>query len=152
MEVGSRAGFPAGNLSNFTPHAFVFEGVECASMEGLLQSFKSEDLKEQVEICKLVGFNAKRRGQELNEAWKSCQTLWWQGRAFDRQSKEYQLLLDKAFDALAENKLFRHALLASGDEILTHTIGCSDSRDTVLTEDEFCSRLMRIRLRLKQGI
>ena len=151
MEVGSRAGFPAGNLSNFTPHAFVFEGVECASMEGLLQAFKFEIPEEQVEVCKLAGFKAKRRGQERNEAWKTTQTLWWRGQTFERHSEGYQLLFNRAFDALADNEVFQHALLASGDEVLTHTIGNPVQSDTVLTEEEFCCRLTAIRSRLKQG-
>ena len=30
-------------LSNFAPNAFVFDGVACASLEGLLQSLKVQD-------------------------------------------------------------------------------------------------------------
>lgn len=40
MDIGSGKVGPAGGLSNFRPRPFVFDGVECASMEGLLQSFK----------------------------------------------------------------------------------------------------------------
>jgi len=152
MEIGgSNREFPGKELSNFTPHAFEFDGVECASMEGLLQAFKFEEVSDQIEICRLVGFEAKRRGRDRNEAWKSCQTLWWLGHAFNRHSSQYQMLLDQAFDALAENKLFQQALLASGDEVLVHSIGTPDPNHTVLTEEEFCSRLTSIRSRLKRG-
>ena len=37
MDIGSGNGYPSGALSNFSPHPFVFDGVECNSMEGLLQ-------------------------------------------------------------------------------------------------------------------
>ena len=38
MDIGSKAGYPASALSNFASHPFVFDGVECASMEGLVQA------------------------------------------------------------------------------------------------------------------
>ena len=151
MDVGSRSGYPASALSNFAAHAFMFDEVPCASMEGLLQSFKFDKPHIQVEVCKLVGFGAKRRGQKRNKAWKRLQTLWWKGQTYDRHGKEYQALLDKAFDALAGNDSFRRALLASHNAVLTHSIGNSNPSDTVLTEREFCSQLTKIRLRLQGG-
>jgi len=39
-----------------------------------------------------------------------------------------------------QSKSFQRALLASGDANLTHSIGKADSKKTVLTEREFCSR------------
>ena len=38
MDIGSGSGYPSSTLSNFAPHAFTIDGVECASMEGFLQS------------------------------------------------------------------------------------------------------------------
>jgi predicted NAD-dependent protein-ADP-ribosyltransferase YbiA (DUF1768 family) len=40
MDIGSGSGFPSAALSNFAPHPFVIDGVECNSMEGFLQSLK----------------------------------------------------------------------------------------------------------------
>ena len=40
MDISSGNGYPAGSLSNFAPHGFIIDGVECASMEGFLQSLK----------------------------------------------------------------------------------------------------------------
>ncbi len=148
MDVGSKHGYPAGALSNFTPHPFVFDGVECASMEGLLQSFKFDKVHIQVEVCKLTGFAAKKRGMPRNQTWQRLQKLWWKGVAYDRDGKGYQDLLDRAYDAMFENTKFRQALKASGRAVLTHSIGRSNIRETVLTEREFCSRLMRLRDRL----
>lgn len=148
MDIGSKGTYPASDLSNFAPHAFLFDGVECFSMEGLLQSFKFRDHDEQKEVCKLIGISAKRRGQVQNTSWKREQVLWWKGQPYDRHGVSYQELLDRAFDALSENSSFCDALRASGAENLTHSIGTTDPRDTVLSEVEFCSRLMRIRARL----
>lgn len=152
MDIGSKSGYPAGALSNFSPHPFTFDGVECASMEGLLQAFKYDKPHIQVEICKLVGLKAKRKGQSRNKAWKREQTLWWQGTAYPRKSDEYQQLLDRAFDALTENTGFQKALLATNDAVLTHKIGKSKEADTVLTEREFVSRLTTIRARLQDKV
>lgn len=148
MDIGSKLGFPAGTLSNFTPHAFIFDGVECSSMEGLLQSFKFKDSQIQIEICKLRGFEAQRRGQEKNGAWKSVQQLWWKGVEYNRHGPEYQELLTQAFHALSKNEAFRQALIATGNEPLTHSVGKSDPKDTILTEQEFCTQLIRIRLNI----
>lgn len=150
MDVGSRNGYPAANLSNFSPHPFTLDGVECASMEGFLQSLKFSNPEMQVEVCKLVGFAAKKRGIEKN--WQRTQTLYWRGVSIPRDSPEYQTLLDRAYDALSLNMSFRKALLASGDATLTHSMGRSDYHQTVLTVREFCSRLTRIRTRLQDEI
>lgn len=150
MDIGSKAGYPASALSNFAPHPFLFDGVECASMEGLLQSFKFDEPHIQKEVCKLVGISAKRRGTERNKEWKRNQKLWWMGKEYDRHGEEYQKLFERAFNALAQNKSFQKALLATGKTPLTHSIGKSNRTETVLTEREFCSRLEKIRERLQR--
>lgn len=149
MDIGSGTGFPSATLSNFSPHPFVFDGVVCNSMEGLLQSFKFSNPDIQMEVCKLVGKQAKFKGKK--KKWWKDQTLYWQGKEFKRDSKEYQNLLDKAFEALATNDSFKKALLATGNATLTHTLGKNKIEETVLTKQEFCSRLTRIRDRLKGG-
>ena len=145
MNIGSKNGGVAGRLSNFTPRKFIFDGVECNSMEGLLQSFKFDKPHIQAEVCKLTGFAAKKRGFPRNSAWKTAQTLWWKGVAYKRDSEEYQKLLDRAYLALFSNIKFKCDLLSTGNAVLVHTIGCPKKSETVLTEQEFCSRLMRLR-------
>ena len=147
MDIGSGSGFPSATLSNFSPHPFVFDGVECNSMEGLLQSFKFSNPEMQKEVCKLVGKQAKFKGKK--KKWFKTQTLYWQGKEFKRDSEEYQELLDRAFDALSTNEGFKKALLATGNSTLTHSIGKTKQSETVLTRTEFCSRLTKIRERLR---
>ena len=147
MDIGSGSGFPSAALSNFAPHPFVFDGVECNSMEGLLQSFKFSNPEMQREVCKLVGKQAKFKGKK--KKWFKTQTLFWQGEEFKRDSEEYQALLDRAFDALSTNEGFKRALLATGHSTLTHSIGKTKQSETVLTRTEFCSRLTAIRERLQ---
>lgn len=147
MDIGSGNGYPSAALSNFAPHPFVFDGVECNSMEGLLQSFKFSNPEMQKEVCKLVGKQAKFKGK--NKKWYKTQTLYWQGVEYKRDSQEYQELLDRAYAALATNEGFRCALLLTGDAPLTHSIGKIKQNETILTRNEFCSRLMNIRRMLQ---
>ena len=148
MDIGSGSGFPSATLSNFAPHPFVIDGIECNSMEGFLQSLKFSNPDMQKEVCKLVGKAAKFKGKK--KKWWRTQTLWWQGVEIARSSQEYQDLLDRAFNALAQNNGFRAALLATGNSVLTHSIGKNKITETVLTRQEFCSRLIKIREKLKE--
>lgn len=149
MDIGSGTGWPSAALSNFAPHPFVIDGVECASMEGFLQSLKFKEPAMQAEVCKLVGKAAKFKGKK--KKWWKTQTLYWNGVEYARDSEEYQELLDRAFDALAQNTGFQKALLATNNSTLTHSIGKSKEQETVLTKQEFCSRLMKIRNTLQKG-
>lgn len=146
MDIGSKHGYPAGALSNFTPHPFKIDGVYCASMEGFLQSLKFENKGVQEEVCRLVGFAAKKRGSCRTKAWQRAQSLWWRGVKLDRHGEKYQELLDRAYLAMySQSGSFRRALVASGKAVLRHSIGRTNPRETILTVSEFCGRLMRLR-------
>jgi predicted NAD-dependent protein-ADP-ribosyltransferase YbiA (DUF1768 family) len=149
IDIKAKAPFPAGALSNFTPHAFTLDGVACRSVEGFLQSLKIEDSAEQAIVCGLSGVEAQSRGRR--EDWSSG-TLWWRGQPVDRLSEAYQELLDRAYDALfAQAPKFRNALSATGHAPLTHRMGKSDPCETILTEAELCTRLERLRARLRNS-
>ena len=150
MEIKSGAKGPVRKLSNFTARPFVFDGVQCACPEGILQALKYDNPEMQREICMLSGREAKARGQERNEIWQKHQVLWWLGREYPRESSEYQGLLDRIYEVLSRIPEFQDDLLATGEEILTQSIGEKDPKKTVLTEEEFCSRLMKIRKELKE--
>ena len=146
MDIGSGKEYPSNALSNFAPHPFIFDGVQCNSFEGWLQSTKFKDIKIQKSVCLLAGKAAKFKGK--SKKWFTTQKLYWNGVEYARDSKEYQELLDRAFDALSENTSFQKALIASGKAVLTHEIGKSKENETVLTKREFISRLNKIRDRL----
>lgn len=148
LDIGAGKGGPAARLSNFAPHPFVVDGVACNSMEGFLQSLKFKNPEMQKEVCTLVGKKAKFKGKK--KKWWRDQTLWWRGNPINRHSKEYQGLLDMAFEELAKNTGFQKALLATNDAVLTHSIGKRDASRTVLTTQEFISRLTQIREQLKK--
>ena len=147
MDIGSGNGYPSAALSNFAPHPFVLDGVEIASMEGFLQSLKFKNVDMQKYVCTLVGKAAKYKGKD--KKWWQTQTLYWQDKEYKRDSKEYQLLLNRAYNALYQNEGFKKALEASKPSILTHSIGKNDESKTVLTQSEFCGRLMKLRMGAK---
>lgn len=148
MDIKSGNGYPAANLSNFTPHPFEIDGVQCASMEGFLQSLKYKNPDMQQYVCTLVGKKAKLKGKE--KKWYNEQILYWQGVSYPRDSRAYQNLLDRAFEALSKNKKFQKALKATGNATLTHSIGEKDLKKTVLTRQEFINRLVNLRNQLQE--
>lgn len=144
MDIGSKSGYPSSSLSNFAGHRFEIDGIQCNSMEGFLQSLKFKEPHIQEEVCKLIGVKAKYKGKP--KKWWQTQILFWRGKEIKRDSKEYQELLDKAYNCMyRDSESFRNALKASGNATLTHSMGKNDKSKTVLTNTEFCGRLMKLR-------
>jgi hypothetical protein len=147
LEIYSGNPYPSNELSNFYPHKFTvtWKGftVECESIEGFLQSLTYESPEKQKQICSLTGLTAKHKE---NTSWKKTQTLWWNGEPIKRKSFDYQNLLDEAYMSMCmQSESFRKALKASGNAKLTHSLGEKEEKKTILTEFEFCSRLMNLR-------
>jgi len=143
--INIRYGTENGALSNLTARRFFIDGIECASMEGFLQSLKYEDLEKQKYCCTLTGHEARNYGRQAPD-WRTTQTLYWRGVAYDRHGEDYGELTWRAYVLMfqAENGA-KQALLATGLRKLDHTIGHSDPRETILTKREFCDRLTEIR-------
>ena len=143
MNIGSGDSYPSCALSNFAPHPFTFDGVECASMEGFLQSLKFSNPDMQAHVCTLVGKAAKFKGKK--KKWYRDQTIYWKGMPIHRESEAYQILIENAYNALFLNDGFRRALAATGKSTLTHSMGKNKMNETVLTEREFVRNLTRLR-------
>lgn len=144
INVWSSSKYPSDVLSNLANNGFVFDGIECLSMEGFLQSLKYKNPEEQKSICALTGKNAKAK--TINDSWKLDQKVYWKGKTIDRLGPEFQSLIRRAYQALFEqNEVFRTALLLTKDKKIYHVNGKSDPRDTILTEKEFCDILHFLR-------
>ena len=132
-------------LSNFNSYQFTIDGVECASMEGFIQSLKTDDIHVQRQLCTMVGRVAKRAGRLLPD-WRPNQTLYWNGVTYNRHSEGYINLVTRAYSLLAnQNEEFRTLLISTGESTLTHKVGSQIMNETVLTEREFCDILIGIR-------
>lgn len=150
MDIHSKKAYPANALSNFSPHPFIFRDFPVNSMEGFLQGLKFKNPDMQVHVFTLVGMSAKKKG--ANKNWYRDQTLWLMGHPIERKSDHYQVILDEAYESMfRQNEKAKNALLATGDAVLTHSIGKRKQNETVLTEHEFISRLTNIREKLKYG-
>ena len=150
MEIHSKHPYPSNALSNFAARPFKFDGVDCGSMEGLLQSLKFEDPELQAQCAKLSGIEAKNFGSQANAAWTSHQTLWWKAKPYPRLSEQYADLVLCAYESMARQcPDFIEALRATLGEELTHSIGTPDPSMTVLTEAELCHALNHIRRQIQ---
>lgn len=147
VDIHSKGEYPSCALSNFAEYEFFIDNVKCAGMEGFLQSLKFRSVRKQKQVCLLSGKEAKysTRHTLAQLRWRMTHKLYWQGKRINRLSDEYQKLLDRAYEALSENVNFQAALKVSLPYRLTHSIGKTDMRKTVLTEYELISRLERIR-------
>lgn len=150
INIYSKSGNEIGQkLSNFYPHTFTFGGIEFGSFEAFVQCLKFSDPEEQMKVAGMDAKSAKAAGQtqhwQENGGW-----LYWKGRTINRYGREYQRLLDQAYDALCQNAKFADALRRSRRPLLIHTIGKLRRKDTALTSIEFCRILTRKRRKLLQ--
>ncbi len=143
IDIYSKGEYPANILSNFAVNNFTFDGVECASMEGFLQSLKYRNIEKQREVCGLTGKEAKTAGNK-KFSWKLSGNLYWQGRRYKRKSKEFDGLRLRAYEALLGNDVFRNALMSTKGKTLKHTMGKHKKRATILTEEEFIGYLNKL--------
>lgn len=130
-------------LSNLCPYPFEIDGVKCASMESFIQSLKVEDAKMQADVCSKTGPFCYSIREMFND-WRTTQTVYWKGKPINRQSDDYFLLLKEAYDKLLEQSpIFRYALteVKKHNYSLTHSIGCTDKTQTLLTPDEYITLL-----------
>ena len=143
IDIWSHSDYPSQVLSNLCSNPFTFDGVQCGSMEGFLQSLKQQDSNKQRQICAMKGRNAKRA---TTARWQADQIVWWKGIAIDRQSEDFQQLLRHAYQAMFDqSERFRTALMATRGMKLYHSRGKSDPFKTILTEQEFCQILTDLR-------
>lgn len=144
MEIYSKGEYPANILSNFAPNSFIFDGIECASMEGFLQSLKFRNQYKQIKVCSLIGKEAKKIGSK-KFFWKITGIVWWKGKKIKRSSPEFENLLADAYKSLYLNPQFRAALESTQGEVLSHSMGKHNKRKTILTEEEFITLLDMLR-------
>ena len=143
LNIRSHAPGTAGRLSNYTQRRFTFDGVACASIESVLQSFKCPDPVLQAAICSMSGRWAKHAGSEF--AWQENQLLYWQGEAYPRLSQAYQQLLDRLYLTVYEqDEGFRADIAAIRSKKIDHRMGQSNPAETVLTRHEFVLRLQKL--------
>ncbi|MCD7780511.1 MAG: hypothetical protein LUH05_07565 [Candidatus Gastranaerophilales bacterium] len=145
LDIRSNGLYPANVLSNLAYKPFVFDDVYCSSMEGFLQSLKTKDVQEQRKTCLLYGGSARKKSSKYKN-WKTEQKLYWNGKEYDRDSKEYEELLYNAYKKCYEqNDIFKEALSSTKNLTLTHKDGKIDKDSTIITQEEFINILTKLR-------
>lgn len=136
-------------LSNLFPYQFLIDDVQCSSMEGFLRSLCISDETrvgrlQKKELCSLSGVNAYRIRYYLPD-WRKNQIVYWNRKEISRESEEYNKLLERAYDALFQNNLFKLVLSnVPKDATLIHSIGNKDKKETLLTAEEYIFQLNRL--------
>lgn len=129
-----------GRFTTFAEHRFTFDGVECRSLESVLQSFRFADCNEQIRICSLDPWQARQEGKQND--WTLTETLYWQGTSYSRLKPEYQELLDRLFQQMFEqDAVFRLDCLLLRKGEITLPKWTKNPRLTVLNAKEYRLRL-----------
>jgi len=151
-DISDNRGWPYGMLDPSAPVRFEIDGVECASLDGFVESLKFSTVKEQKNITKRVGNDAKKNSA-IKDFFPHNKTadrmLHWQGESFKRNSKTFDKLIARAFREMAKNPRYQAALLLTQDVTFTHSKGKANKKDTVLTKKELIDNLTELRAELK---
>lgn len=136
-------------LSNLHAYNFALGNYIYASFEAFLRCLVIETTEQNIqlkkEVSRLSGADAYFIREFLPD-WREKQILYFEGEIIERSSPRYQDILDIAYNALFENSaIFRLALKKSTGKILVHTNGHHEKMETLLTEEEYISRLNKLR-------
>lgn len=150
-DISDERGFPFGMLDPSAPVRFEIDGVQCASLDGFLESLKFERIIDQKNINKRVGNDAKKRGKEKDNPGnqRANRVLYWQGDTFKRNSKTFNKLLVRVFREMAKNARYQAALMATQDVNFRYPKGKANKKDTILTKKELTDNLKKLRADLK---
>lgn len=152
-DISDDRGFPFGMLDPSAPVRFEIDGMQCASLDGFIESLKFEKIKDQKNITKRVGNDAKKRGIQKDNLGNqtASRKVFWQGESFNRNSKKFKDLLSRVFREMAKNPNYQAALMATEDSDFTHSKGKTNKKDTLLTKKELIENLQELRSELKAG-
>lgn len=134
-----------GILSNLKKRSFMFAGINCNSIEGVLQGIKFKDVDKQKKIAIRHGMDAKRSGQGKRLD-RQGMLAHWNGQSYRRDSKAYNQFVRSIYWAACWADVdMQVALIESGDRPFIHPIGSKDIEKSVLTENEFVTILTDLR-------
>lgn len=124
-------------LSNLFPYEFYFSGEMFGSAEGFFQSLKFKNKKMQHYVFKMSGVNSNNIKAAGDYDWRESSIVFFKGKQYNRNGKNYSRLIDKMYMGLLQNPLFMSALKNVGDKYILHSIGETDKTKTTFTRYEF---------------
>lgn len=123
-------------VSNLFPYKIKFRGQKLSSLECFFQGIKFKDKKIQKYVFTYFGTQAVHIKTATNYNWKKTGKIYWQGKAIDRFSEEYTILIDELYVSAIQNPLYREVLI-NCDKPIIHAIGETDKSTTTFTRYEF---------------
>jgi len=123
-------------LSNLYPYEFKFRGKRVKSIESVFQGIKFKDEKAQNLMFNYYGLDSNNIRVATDYDWKESGNIYWQGKAINRFSKEYDDFLDELYVSAISNPLYR-GMLKNVDKYILHSMGKVNKEDTVFTRYEF---------------
>lgn len=124
-------------LSNLFPYQFYFRGLKLASIESFFQGIKFKNKKAQKLVFDYSGMPSNHIKMASDFDWQETQTIFFQGKAYNRDSFEYDQLIDELYISLLQNPLYRNAIKKVGKKQIIHSIGKEEKSETVFTRFEF---------------
>ena len=123
-------------LSNLFPYQFKFKGYKLNSIECFFQGIKFPNKRIQRKIFKYSGKEALVLQMASDYNWEDGGIVYWQGKAIDRNSSEYEDLVTELYISAVQNVFYRNAIKNCNLPII-HAIGEEDKNKTVFTRYEF---------------
>ena len=124
-------------LSNLFQYEFYFKGFTLQSIESAFQGFKIKDKKTQAYLFKYHGLNSNNVKMAYDYNWRINKKVYFQGKAIDRNSKEYEDFIDELYISAIQNPLYRNVLKNVGDKYILHAMGEKSRDETVFSRYEF---------------
>lgn len=124
-------------LSNLFHYDFYFKGFKFSSIEAVFQGFKIKDKKTQRYLFSYHSLNSNNIKAASDYNWKENGIVYFQGKAIDRNSKDYEDFIDELYVSAIQNPLYRNVLKNVGNKYILHAIGVESKKDTVFSRFEF---------------
>ena len=124
-------------LSNLFQYEFYFRGFKLQSIESVFQGLKIKDKKAQQYLFSYYGLNSNNIKAAFDYNWKLEKKVYFQGRAIDRNSKDYEDFIDELYISAIQNPLYRNVLKNVGSKYILHAMGEISKDETVFSRFEF---------------
>ena len=128
-------------LSNLFPYSFYFKGYKLHSIESFFQGIKFKNKKSQKLVFKLSGLDSNNIKAAQDYIWQEERVVYFMGKPYKRDSKEYEDLVDELYVSLLQNPLYVNALKSVGNKYILHIIGAPNTKESVFSRCEFEKQL-----------
>ena len=124
-------------LSNLFQYEFYFKGFKLQSIESVFQGFKVKNKKAQKCLFSYYGLNSNNIKAAYDYNWRLEKKVYFQGKAIERNGKDYEDFIDELYISVIQNPLYRNVLKNVGSKYILHVMGETSRDETVFSRSEF---------------